>query len=283
MTMPPLEPAERRGIFVFTDGKSDGAIDASALIKAANDAETSLNFILNHTGPTAPVLVNIAHATGGIVVTETDRAQFLSAPFAILKSGGTARIPIALRRPMLWETAPRVAAILGSASKDIELRASIPLPAADAKQTVQYVFSNYSTAIAGSGITLTAAAVGLIFLGVRKRKNKTRFQTDVEPRAFPVLAILEDLEDGTAYPIQTAVVQIGRDRANDIVLEDQTVSRLHAVLEQGADGSFRIDNRSDVNGTLVNHRVVATSSLQDGDLITMGTCTFRFARVRSAA
>ena len=99
-----------------------------------------------------------------------------------------------------------------------------------------------------------------------------------EPKPLPVLAVFEDLASGTVYPVQAPVAQIGRDSTNDVVLNDETVSRLHAVLGQGGFGVFTIENRSAVNGTMVNNQRVERAVLNDGDLITMGDRTLRFSR-----
>jgi pSer/pThr/pTyr-binding forkhead associated (FHA) protein len=94
-----------------------------------------------------------------------------------------------------------------------------------------------------------------------------------------VLAVLQNIDDGTSYPVQSPVAEIGRASTNDVVLSDETVSRLHAVLVQNGDGTFSIENRSELNGTQLNHQEIgAATVLSNGDLITVGTKTLRFSQ-----
>jgi hypothetical protein len=175
---------------------------------------------------------------------------------------------------MFWQSAPKVEITLHGA-RDLKFDATIPLPAASAGQTVKYILVTHPIVGASAGTAGVAATACLIFLGLRRRKKKADIQAILGPKALRVLAILEDLEDGRAFPIQTSIVQIGRDEANDVILGDRTVSRVHAVLEQSRDGAFFIENRSSVNGTLINHLPAERSVLHDGDLI--GDRTFRFS------
>lgn len=104
-----------------------------------------------------------------------------------------------------------------------------------------------------------------------------------EPEPLPVLAILHDIGNGADYPIRSVLAHIGRASTNEIILPDQTVSRLHAIVEQGGDGAFSIENRSERNWTLVNHTKISKTPLVEGDLITLGATTLRFSRVIAAS
>mmetsp|Transcript_41762 Transcript_41762/g.119152 ORF Transcript_41762/g.119152 Transcript_41762/m.119152 type:complete len:424 (+) Transcript_41762:57-1328(+) len=66
----------------------------------------------------------------------------------------------------------------------------------------------------------------------------------------------------------------GRGETCDVVLESQAapqmLSRCHAALEAGADGTFMLTDKS-VNGILVNgKRSLGTCALQSGDVVTFG-------------
>jgi len=67
---------------------------------------------------------------------------------------------------------------------------------------------------------------------------------------------------------------IGRDPANDIVLEDTTVSRRHAQIER-QDGDVVLTDLGSSNGTFVNGRRVQQAPLRPGDEVVIGGCTFR--------
>ena len=63
---------------------------------------------------------------------------------------------------------------------------------------------------------------------------------------------------------------IGRSPKNDLQLDDQQVSRFHAVIEKGAKG-FAISDLDSMNGTLVNRRAIrAPAPLKVGDAISIG-------------
>lgn len=77
-------------------------------------------------------------------------------------------------------------------------------------------------------------------------------------------------------PIVSRVISIGRDPSNDLVLSDTMVSRRHAILEQRDDGFVIRDNNSS-NGTMVNgDRLDDEKTLQDGDLVAIGSSRLLF-------
>src|SRR6266852_1375148 len=75
----------------------------------------------------------------------------------------------------------------------------------------------------------------------------------------------------------TAICRVGRNPGNDLVLEDESVSRNHALVYSSKAGVYHINDLGSSNGTLVNgSRVSAPTPLQDGDSILIGSCELRF-------
>ena len=73
------------------------------------------------------------------------------------------------------------------------------------------------------------------------------------------------------------VMVIGRVAGNDIVLDDQRVSRRHAMLYRTQDGSFYVVDEGSSNGTLVNGvRINLPTRLADGDCVTIGSLDLHF-------
>ena len=71
------------------------------------------------------------------------------------------------------------------------------------------------------------------------------------------------------------VLTIGRRSDCDLVLDDATVSRVHAVLMLFTNRWF-IDDRGSTNGTRVNgRRVWGSTELRPGDRVGLGRLTFR--------
>jgi pSer/pThr/pTyr-binding forkhead associated (FHA) protein len=74
---------------------------------------------------------------------------------------------------------------------------------------------------------------------------------------------------------------IGRSRECDIFLEDLTVSRLHATIQESASGGYEIVDNKSATGTFVNGRPVTRHKLQEGDVIQVGNTRFTFNVSRS--
>jgi len=74
---------------------------------------------------------------------------------------------------------------------------------------------------------------------------------------------------------------IGRSRECNIFLEDLTVSRHHATIEENSSGGYEIVDNKSATGTLVNGRPVSRHKLQEGDVIQVGNTrfTFNFSRL----
>lgn len=81
------------------------------------------------------------------------------------------------------------------------------------------------------------------------------------------------------FPIEKAVVNIGRQLMNDIIVEDKRVSRYHAQIKFQADGQFTIYDLGSTNGITVNgvpH--LRQHLLRNGDRFTIGSYDFYYER-----
>ena len=96
---------------------------------------------------------------------------------------------------------------------------------------------------------------------------------------------LEQRQEGVscAFPLQGALVTIGRSEANDIALAKKDVSRDHCRLEQTDDG-YAIADVGSRFGTLVNGERLAPDeprALRDGDVVQLGErAVFDFRKVK---
>lgn len=97
------------------------------------------------------------------------------------------------------------------------------------------------------------------------------------------IAWLEFNGDPGTVPIYKARIAIGRERDNDVVTDAQelTVSRHHALISIGPDGSFHIVNRSkdyrdQPNPILINGVPRDSGTIADGDVIKLGTGNYGF-------
>lgn len=81
---------------------------------------------------------------------------------------------------------------------------------------------------------------------------------------------------GKNYHIGERMVSIGRKPSNFIQISDQDSSRIHCHLKPVESGMVITDMKSR-NGTLVNRKkLTGAVLLQDGDVIQVGTASFRF-------
>jgi pSer/pThr/pTyr-binding forkhead associated (FHA) protein len=89
------------------------------------------------------------------------------------------------------------------------------------------------------------------------------------------------LEEGALarlIPLSRPIMHIGRGFAVDLRLEDQTVSRRHAIIVEAGAQTRILDDRS-ANGTFVNGRRVAEATLHDRDTIRIGRVELVFVEV----
>lgn len=83
--------------------------------------------------------------------------------------------------------------------------------------------------------------------------------------------------DGAAWllPLEREVTRIGRGLAVHVRLDDQHVSRRHAIVAVNGSRVRILDDRS-ANGTFVNGRRVVESELCDGDVFVVGSAVLRY-------
>ena len=100
-------------------------------------------------------------------------------------------------------------------------------------------------------------------------------ETGDRPRAtkFRLLTV-EGVPPGATYALD-GTSRIGRSDESDIVLNDPSVSRTHAVVEMSGGGAILRDLDS-TNGTFLNGRRIRTEPLRDGDEVKFGNTRLRF-------
>lgn len=289
--------AQRRALFVFTDGHSDVPIKldsspncadcAGAVADLARQSGVSINFILADSSRSKDldVLQKIANRSGGQVVKEADTAAFIVQPLTYFDNGGSAIFPVPQHLTYFWQRDPKLTITFDIGAHKLELSSPAPPPKATMVETARYIRSNHPFAAGGVGIAVLALAAGAGFLVRRPRHASAAGEAtpiagaEVSER-LTIRAVLQNIDDGTSHAMSTERVGIGRASSNDIVIEDQAVSREHAVLFQDDSGAFVIENKG-TNGTFVNHLQVDQAELAAGDLITIGDTTLRFVPTKA--
>lgn len=98
------------------------------------------------------------------------------------------------------------------------------------------------------------------------------------------MALLVQISDsgaGLKLPIEKQQIQIGRDENCDISLDDELVSKHHAVLEviltpDDNRIEYMLQDLNSTNHTYVNDERIDLCRLKDGDIIRIGKGNFRF-------
>jgi len=126
--------------------------------------------------------------------------------------------------------------------------------------------------------------------GEYERRIPGADETVVLHKAPPVLAFLvvkSGPRVGRVYNLNPEVTTMGRDPQNDIILDDEAVSRQHAKVRsekvkvegEEAHEQFFIYDLATSNGTKVNGQEIMKHPLVDGDEIEIGRTILVFKKV----
>ena len=86
---------------------------------------------------------------------------------------------------------------------------------------------------------------------------------------------MEDGEDILLFLLAAENMHIGRSPAADILLDDASVSRRHALITKRGESTVILDDRS-LNGVQVNGVRVSEAELKAGDVVLVGHVTLRY-------
>jgi pSer/pThr/pTyr-binding forkhead associated (FHA) protein len=111
-------------------------------------------------------------------------------------------------------------------------------------------------------------------LSPRVRRASLEFDRPAPGRYLAV----EEGSHARLVPLRMPIMHIGRGFAADLRLEDQSVSRRHAIIVERGDETRILDDRS-ANGTFVNGSRVAEATLRDRDVVRIGRIDLVFIDV----
>jgi pSer/pThr/pTyr-binding forkhead associated (FHA) protein len=115
---------------------------------------------------------------------------------------------------------------------------------------------------------------GIACLDERVRSQATPAQPAAPGRYIEVQGAGEHL----LIALDGDVTHIGRGLAADLRLDEDSVSRRHAILVHRGSNSRILDDRSS-NGTLVNGRRITQADLHNGDVLVLGRVVLRYLEV----
>lgn len=94
--------------------------------------------------------------------------------------------------------------------------------------------------------------------------------------------IIRDGEVVRTEELDQDVIKIGKLASSHLRLEDDNVSRIHAVIEKASDGSYSVIDLGSASGTYVNDEKVTKSEVSSGDELRFGDTTVRLEFVEAA-
>jgi pSer/pThr/pTyr-binding forkhead associated (FHA) protein len=84
------------------------------------------------------------------------------------------------------------------------------------------------------------------------------------------LVIATGLTAGTRYDLVNELTTVGRDESAEILLDDVSVSRHHAIFTRTASGRITLRDLNSLNGTYVNGARVEETVLRSADEVQIG-------------
>lgn len=89
------------------------------------------------------------------------------------------------------------------------------------------------------------------------------------------LVVINGIELGKKYPLKNNPTAIGRSSKVDIQIDEESISRNHALINNNGK-EFLVQDLDSTNGTYVNDIEISQRALVDGDQIKIGRTIFKF-------
>ena len=286
-------PGARKAIVLITDGiDENSALDLEDGLKVAVEAQIPVFAVAVGPHPDERVLRRIAKLTGGEYVT-FDRARGTDLAGAIV--AGPSSVSAAAAPGV---AAPALHASPGAPSPPLHPIGRLATSTAAGPGSARALWL---------AVILTGTAVGAVLLLMRRRKPtleripapppRPAAEPDLSPTVLarmntteeylertitlqerPVLAITRGPGVGQVFNLsETSATSIGRSRANDIQVEDVSISGQHCRV-RAEDGHFVVHDLRSTNGTLVNDKRISRHVLEEGDVIQIGETSLHYRR-----
>jgi len=84
------------------------------------------------------------------------------------------------------------------------------------------------------------------------------------------LVIAAGLEAGNRFELKAEITTVGRHENSDLLLDDVSVSRHHAIFTRTASGRITLRDLNSLNGTYVNGTRVEETTLHSADEVQIG-------------
>ncbi len=131
---------------------------------------------------------------------------------------------------------------------------------------------------AADGMTELFDGIACLDERVRRQAMSAPLQMPSRPSETGRYIEVQGPDERLLIALGRGVTHIGRGLAADLRLDEDSVSRRHAILLYRSSGSRILDDRSS-NGTFVNGRRVTQADLKDGDVLVLGRVVLRYLEV----
>ncbi|MFU8806319.1 MAG: AgmX/PglI C-terminal domain-containing protein, partial [Bradymonadaceae bacterium] len=95
--------------------------------------------------------------------------------------------------------------------------------------------------------------------------------------------IVHDGEVVGTEQLDQDVIKVGKLSSSHLRLDDPNVSRIHAVIERGGDGTYTVIDLGSASGTFVNGEKVTKSAIKHGDEVRFGDTTLKVSVLAAQA
>lgn len=106
--------------------------------------------------------------------------------------------------------------------------------------------------------------------------DSTRVVAPITPPEDRPSAYLVEVKSNRRLPISGVRVSIGRGTANSMIIDHDSISRVHAEIVRNRDGGYTLADSDSLNGTFINSkRIAGTKPIHPGDEIKLGEVSLR--------
>ncbi len=311
--------AKRKAIYLFSDGQAeDKAYFHADVVKAARNKSVVINSIGFPRSVSLSValqtLRRLSEETGGSFTEANSNFElddkFYRDPFQNIDAGDDFRVDLAEVSRINRQPSPYVKVLLSTEIGVINFKVPVSLPVIVPAQTTQAVLAPAPVPATQAvrqirvvpvsapspasdkmnywlwyGLPVTIVVLFLIsivtlILVYRKQPDKNTFAVTSAQQNKPFAYLVTQEENSTRYPITNTTWRIGRSRDNELSLDDNSVSRLHAEIHRNSKGVFNILDMKSLNGVYVNEEQITTErKLEEGDIIEIGDIYLRFTQL----
>lgn len=114
-----------------------------------------------------------------------------------------------------------------------------------------------------------------IIEGFTGPQEQVEFRISDIPAGSAALVVVKGPQIGDSFALKPEGTLIGRGQETDLMLDDVTVSRRHAIIDK-SDGDWQISDLDSLNGTYVNRNRVNACTLHGGEELQIGKYRFAF-------